>query len=92
MPKITVEASDGKRSYEGDFVVAGVVKLSKTKADIRLVASPPGWQKSLGDFHVARELLVGVASLKGDEPYKVAARAALDAMARVEEEQVDYGR
>ncbi len=86
MPKttITIEYGKHKRSYDGDYVFAGVVNKTEVGgADVRWVQQPANWEKGMGVFLSAIEGLKIVAAAKGDDRCQIAARAALSAMETV---------
>jgi hypothetical protein len=82
MPKVKVTVDDGrtKRSYTDEYVFLSTFHESLGSPSGRWVQTPEGWQGGLGLFFSAIEALKAVAEDAGSERFKVAARAALDAI------------
>ena len=80
---LKVETSVGnhrkKRSYKSDYVFVSMLNEDGTQS--RWEQEPAGWQGGLGLFFSGMAALRAVAEQEGSERFKLAARAALDAMA-----------
>ena len=68
-----------KRTYQSDYVFVSM--LNADGRGNRWEQDPAGWEGGLGLFFSGMAALRAVAEQKGNERFKVAARAALDAMA-----------
>jgi hypothetical protein len=80
MPKVTVKDGRESRTYEDEYAFVYVVHDVMDSPEGRWFQSPNGWRNGMGLFFAGIEALKAVAEQKGNEAFKVAARAALDAI------------
>ena len=85
---VTIKARDGTRTYTGDYTFVTVLNESGTGS--RWVQEPNNWMGGLGLFSAGVTALQQVAEEAGDERFKLAARAALDAMAEFDPSNPDF--
>lgn len=76
-PVVTIAEGEKTRQYQGDYAY---VFLMNAEGDSRWLHAPNGWGDGLGLFFGGVQALKVVAEQTGDERYKLAARAALDAI------------
>lgn len=83
--KVEMVGKSGKRSYEGDYAMLFVAsKNAAGGVNSRWVQDPANWEGGMGMFLAGIEMLRGVAEDFGDEPFKVAARSALEAVNKLD--------
>lgn len=99
MPKVSVTIKNGvnQRNYDGDYVYVAVLNDESgdappmTLVQQRWIQEPSNWSDGIGLFFSALMALRSVAEQSGNEAYKVAARAAMDAMSVYDPERQDEG-
>ena len=82
MPKVNVTLKDGRtaRTYEDDYAFVMTLHETAGSPEGRWVQQPDDWKGGMGLFFVAMQTMADVAALKGNERFKVAARAAINAI------------
>jgi hypothetical protein len=82
MPKVNVTLKDGRtaRTYEDDYAFVMTLHETEGSPEGRWVQQPEDWKGGMGLFFVAMQVMAEVAAMKGNERFKVAARAALEAI------------